>query len=158
MVLAGIVCAVAIAACGSSGPRRSAHASPAFALAKCMRAHGGSNFPDPTGGLDGASFSNRSSPGSSIVTINGITFSGPAFQAAVKACKLFGGGSGPPPISEHQKLAELAFAACMRKHGVANFPDPTFGPGGHGIGWNYPPGFNRDAPLAEHASAICNTH
>ena len=123
-----------------------------------MRAHGVSNFPDPTAGPDGASFSRRASPGSSTVTINGITFTGPAFEAAVRACKLFGGGSGPPPISESQKLADLRFAACMRAHGVPNFPDPTFGPAGHGIGWNYPPGFNRDAPAAKHAAATCNTH
>jgi hypothetical protein len=30
------------------------------------------------------------------------------------------------PASGSQRPAALANAECMRKHGVANFPDPTF--------------------------------
>ena len=35
--------------------------------------------------------------------------------------------SGPPPVvSESERVAAIANAECMRKHGVPNFPDPTF--------------------------------
>jgi hypothetical protein len=51
----------------------------------------------------------------------------PAFQAAGRSCQqVLSGGSPPPLISERQKLAALAQSRCMRKHGVPNFPDPTF--------------------------------
>ena len=30
----------------------------------------------------------------------------------------------------------IKYADCMRKHGVPNFPDPSFGPGGRAISFN----------------------
>jgi hypothetical protein len=59
----------------------------------------------------------------------------PAFQSADQSCeKLLSAGSAPrPPISESQKLAAIANAQCMRKHGVPGFPDPEF-PSSGGIG------------------------
>ncbi len=47
-------------------------------------------------------------------------------------------------------------AKCMRKHGVPNFADPVFGPGGEGIGYNVPPGaFANDAAGILLASRAC---
>ena len=50
-----------------------------------------------------------------------------------------GGGGGPPAPSANQLGAALAFAQCMRSHGLSQFPDPlrtapdrpnlTLGPG-----------------------------
>ena len=38
--------------------------------------------------------------------------------------------SGPPPVvSERERVAAISNAECMRKHGVPNFPDPTFSGG-----------------------------
>jgi hypothetical protein len=91
-----------------------------------MRSHGVRNFPDPASGPGGAGFSVTATPGSSTVTVDGTTFSGPAFEAAVQTCKLFGGGHQPPPITESQRKKLLAFALCMRAQGVSDFPDPTF--------------------------------
>jgi hypothetical protein len=124
-------------------------------LSECMRSHGVPNYPDPTKGPGGEGFSVNSSPGSDTLTVDGISFSGPAFQTAEKTCKLFGGGTSPPPISESQKLAALHFAQCMRKHGVPNYSDPTFPPGG-GISRTVLPGLNVQSPAVRRAAAACN--
>jgi hypothetical protein len=86
-----------------------------LAFAKCMRAHGLPNFPDP-------------SPGGGFQVRRGLGDepSSPAFQSARAKCKDIlppGPGSGPPPSA--QTLARfLRIARCMRAHGVPGFPDP----------------------------------
>jgi hypothetical protein len=146
-----------VAACGAgSKPKTTAAASdPQFQLAQCMRAHGAPNYPDPVHGAGGEGFSIRATPDSSVISVNGIPFSGPAFQSAVKTCKLFGGGSGPPAVSESQKQQEFAFARCIRAHGVPNFPDPVF-PAGGGIERPDVPGLNRNSPAFQKAIKACN--
>jgi hypothetical protein len=47
-----------------------------------------------------------------------------------------GNKSNPPAYSKSQ----LAAAACIRKHGVPDFPDPTFGAGGAQVNLSTPPG------------------
>jgi hypothetical protein len=95
---------------GSSSPEAAA-----LAFAKCMRAHGLPNFPEPTPG-GGFQFKRGA----------GIDPFSPAFKAAQAKCKQFqpeGPGSGPPPSA--QTLAHyLTVAQCMRRHGVPEFPDP----------------------------------
>ncbi len=53
----------------------------------------------------------------------------PRFQAALQACRKYLPGGGPPSLTPAQQAeaakAEASFAACMRKHGVPNFPDPN---------------------------------
>ena len=152
-------CATAVAACGSSSPSaastHSSTSSPQFALAKCMRAHDVPNFPDPTLGAGGEGFSTEKSPGSSSVTVDGISFSGPAFQAATKTCQ-FAGGLGPSArISGTQKEAMIAKVHCIRTHGVPDFPDPFCGPGGHGVGINLPAGVNPQSPRFLSAAKAC---
>ncbi len=120
-----------------------------------MRSHGVPNFPDPNSGPGGQGFSIRKSAGSSSVTINGITFSGPAFQAAKKACQSVGSLGAPAPLLEAQKQAFVAKAHCIRTHGVPNFPDPSFGPGGYGVGINLPVGFNPQSPAFVSAAKAC---
>lgn len=158
VALATAACVLAIAACGSGASKRTGAAgNPQLALSRCMRAHGLPNYPDPTTGPGGEGFSIAQSIGgtSNTLTVNGIPFGGPAFTAAEKACKLFGGGSAPPPISESQKLALFQFAQCMRRHGVPNYPDPVF-PAGGGIERPDVPGVSRDAPAVTQASVACN--
>jgi hypothetical protein len=156
-------CAMAIAACGGSSSGVGAvgattangKASP-FALSKCMRAHGVAKFPDPTMGSGGAGLSISRSLGSSALTVDGVTFDGPAFQAAAKACKQYlpGGGGPPPPLSTRQKRMALANARCMRTHGVPNFPDPTF-PAHGGIAIRIGPGVNPQSPAFQRAASEC---
>jgi hypothetical protein len=88
----------------------------AVAFARCMRAHGLPNFPDPS-------------------TNGGFTIKGnprsPGFQAAMAHCKnlLPGGGPPAPGSSTHpsaQALAQMRQVAhCMRSHGISAFPDPS---------------------------------
>ena len=117
VLLAGIGCAVAIAACGSSGISRNGSGtsgpSGGIAFADCVRAHGITNFPDPSGG------------GSQIPA--GINPRSPGFQSAQNACfKLLpGGGPGGGQASGSQKLHMLAMSECMRKYGLRTFPDPV---------------------------------
>ena len=46
------------------------------------------------------------------------------------------GNSGPAPSPALQR-AQLAYAVCMRKHGVLNFPDPN-------VGGGYPDGYMKN--------------
>ncbi len=154
VALAAVLCVVAIAACGGSSSKLTASSNPHLALSECMRAHGVPNFPDPVNGPGGEGMPVNEVPGGRL-TINGIPFSGPAFQAASTACKLLGGGAGRPGVSEATKVQQLTFAQCMRKHGVPNFPDPEF-PSTGGIERPAVPGLNPGSPALRNAAATCN--
>ena len=158
MLAAGLA-AAALTACGGSArhPLGSGHENGQLALAECMRAHGVSNFPDPTTGPGGGEgFAISSALGSSTVTVDGTSFAGPVFTSAEKTCKLFGGGTAPPPVSEKQKEQLVAFARCMRDHGFPDWADPTFPPGG-GVQPGGPPGgADRNSPRVMHAAQTCN--
>ena len=85
----------------------------AVKFAECVRAHGVPHFPDPdaTGNFNFA-----------------VDVSAATFTAAVKACKAL---QPPGTLSGHrtvsQQSAALRFAACVRAHGVPDFPDPVNG-------------------------------
>jgi hypothetical protein len=87
----------------------------AVKFAQCMRSHGVRNFPDPT------------SPQQFKLDIASSEGS-PAFQPAQTACQHVLPGGGPPSQSPAQRQAQtvaaLAFARCLRSHGLPNFPDP----------------------------------
>jgi hypothetical protein len=157
-------CTVLIAACGAgagsgtgTGTTNSQAAySAALRLATCMRAHGVTNFPDPTATSGGEGFPGgviRSNTGTLVV--NGITFSGPVAEAAEKACARFLMPTGPPPQpTAQQRQAMLASARCMRTHGVPSFPDPRFsraGPRATGP----PAAVDPNSPAFKHAAAAC---
>ena len=151
--ITAVLCAAALAACGGSkAPKpKPTGSSRQYAAARCMRAHGVPTFPDPDsyGGNTVAQ-----TPGSDTITIAGIAFSGPAFQSAEKLCDPLGLGTARPAISEHQKRQLIAFAECMRRHGLKQWADPTFPPSG-GIeqgGDTY----SRDDPKVQSATKICN--
>lgn len=148
-VLAAVVAGIAllVAACGGGGGGSSAAVGPAkyqkaLAYTRCMRSHGVPNFPDPT------------SQGRFIPT--GIDQRSPQVQSANFACRhLLPGGSGQRSAAQ-QKLFEidnLKFAACMRSHGIPNFPDPTFQ--GEGVMFNVPNGINPKSPQFQSAQQAC---
>jgi hypothetical protein len=143
--------AISLAACGSSSkPSRSASAgTQALKFAHCMRANGVTNYPDP---------SSNGRP----VSLNPISANSPAFQTAYNACRknLPGGQPGPPPPTAAQARAGLAFARCMRAHGVPNFPDPlsTYGSGFTlGTGEYFPntPATEFQSPASRQAAKAC---
>jgi hypothetical protein len=122
-----------------------------------MRAHGVPNFPDPTPGPGGGEgFSFNFSPGG-VISVDGIAFSGPAFQSAATTCQRLGAGTPilPPRLSESQVQPAVARAQCLRRHGVPNIPDPILAPGGYGIIFHVPPGFNWEAPAVKNAARAC---
>jgi hypothetical protein len=110
------VCAIALAACGSaSKPTSSGSAGPqALDYLHCLRANGVNSELTPVGAVP--------------------NLLSPAVRAAAKACaklKPVGVQLGLPPAPTPGELrAALAFARCMRGHGVPQFPDPlrTDGP------------------------------
>jgi hypothetical protein len=85
-----------------------------LAWSQCMNAHGVAASPGPGG--RGFAITANVDPGS------------PQLQAAQRACQKLMPGGGPPTLTPAQKAQRakglLAFATCMRKNGVSNFPDP----------------------------------
>jgi hypothetical protein len=102
-----------------AGPTKS---SPS-AFAGCVTSHG---FQASVGSAAAARSGSISIVG---VTISGADPNSSQFQAAMQACRRFLPGGGPPTLTPAQQAeaakALSSVAACMRKNGVPNFPDPT---------------------------------
>ncbi len=152
--------ALAVAACGGgSGPIASNQTGSgpgpgAITFAKCMRGHGVPDFPDP-GGTPAAG-SSISILGAQLPPTTNIK--APAFRSALNTCmKQFNATHPRPPVSAAQKATAVKFAECMRAHGVPQFPDPKFPPGG-GIELGPGPGsanLNSNTPAFQHAEQAC---
>ena len=120
-----------MASLGSQSPAPASSAEPeasvdpedaALAFAQCMREHG-VDMPDPQVGSNGEmSFSIGAGPGK---------LDRSKLQEAQEACQdLMPTGLGKPgDIPQEQRDAMLAFAQCMREHGI-DMPDPQFETGG----------------------------
>jgi hypothetical protein len=118
-----------------------------------MRTHGVPNFPDPVQSGNGrVGLQIRGGPGS------GLDPKSPAFQSAQQACKkLLPNGGTPGKVSAGDKQQFLRFAACMRTHGVPNFPDPTFSEGGARIQIGGP-GVSPSSPAFKAAQQSCRAY
>jgi hypothetical protein len=126
-------------------------------MSKCMRANGLSNFPDPAQGSGGIGFPGGVALSSTDqLTVDGVTFSGPALKKAQAACKEFlPGGSDPPPgLTARQTRQALSFATCMRAHGVSDFPDPGSAPGPGTANKQSLIG-ESSSPAFQHAGKVC---
>lgn len=153
-----------MAGCGGSGATAgeaagtgtNASNQQAVAASACMRANGIRNFPDPVKGPGGVGLSVSASPGNATVTVGGIPFTGPAFTAAAKTCRFGPGGKAHGGLSAARRRGMLQNAACMRSHGVPNFPDPTFGPRG-GVRNTARAGIDINAPAFVRANHVCNS-
>jgi hypothetical protein len=122
--------ALLAAGCRSSSPASPNAASPAsfttaaFKYSRCMRDHGLPSFPDPT-------MTHHDGQQVAYLTATTPIDPSPAFETAQNACR----GILPPPINASPtQLAQqrdtgeqhlLAFAKCLRNHGVPDFPDPN---------------------------------
>ena len=109
-----------ITAAAGSGSTGSGKSGGLLAYSQCMRSHGLPDFPDPNsqGVIEGKS---SSASGGNASDLNPNS---PTYQAAQKACQKYASG-GTTPADQTQQLAQaLKYAACMRSHGVTNFPDP----------------------------------
>ena len=90
----------------------------ALDFAKCMREHG-IDMPDPQVDDQGRVRVRVGGPG------GGARPDPEKLDEAQKACGgLMGGGDGPGQIDPEERDAMVAFARCMREHGI-DMPDPT---------------------------------
>jgi hypothetical protein len=126
------------------------------AFSACMRKHGVTDFPDPdsqgririTGG--------QSANGQQT----GVDPQSPAFIAAQHACQSLmpNGGKQDPQQQAKDVQAMLAFARCMRSHGVAKFPDPKVaGNGGVQLSINANSGVDPGSPVFQSAQKACQS-
>jgi len=113
-------------------------------FSECMRKHGVTNFPDPNG--------------QGVISISsgmGIDPQSPKFQSARTACdKLLPNGGKPTPAQQAQAQQQmLAYSACMRSHGIKDFPDPSNG----GLRLHVSPGSDLDPsnPTFQKAQQAC---
>jgi hypothetical protein len=110
----------------SSGGGESSPGSQAIAYAACMHSHGVPNFPEPQ-------ISTSPSGASIRIAVPASVGGNPKFKSAQQACRKLLPGGGPsnqPVVSPGEQSQYLKAAACIRSHGVPNFPDPTFSGGG----------------------------
>jgi hypothetical protein len=153
-------------ACGSSpssgssdGPSAAGQSNPqkVVAYANCLRSHGVTGVSVGSGGAITINYQNMhmSTSGGGLPT--GISLP-PAIESAAKACRgLAPGGSriaAPNQAQQEQSLQQgLKYAACIRKHGIPNLPDPssndTFNLSGTGI--------NPRSPQFEAAEQACKS-
>ena len=145
---------VVLAACSSGTTNASGNSSTstayqkALAYARCIRAHGIPDYPDPN------------SRGQFIVQ-NGSALpsvSAAVANAAAKACQKLlppsmargplSGSSGHGPDTSGQ----LKFSECMRSHGEPSYPDPA-----SNGSVTLPSGMNAESPQFQNAEKACQS-
>jgi hypothetical protein len=94
----------------TTGPKPSGASADPNAYSACMRNHGVGNFPDPDS--------------NNVMKMEGVDRNSPTFQAAARACRSLAPTPAPPAQQAQEQAQMLAFAKCMRTHGVPTFPDP----------------------------------
>lgn len=127
-ILLPLLLAAFAAGCGSNQPTTTtsgngAHnpAAAAYAYARCMRTHGVSNFPDPHVSVSAGHVAVG-------IAVSPSQTGSPNFKSADKACSgILPGPASPAQVQAQQQAHKqnlLAFARCLRAHGIQNFPDP----------------------------------
>jgi hypothetical protein len=113
--------------------------------ARCMRQHG-IDLPDPK--FSGDNITQR--------LPTRAEQNSPKFKAAQQACRQYqpDGGQPTPPTAQERQQA-LAFAQCMRQHGI-NLPDPQIT--AEGIDQQLPTGVARDDARLKAAEQACHQY
>jgi len=153
------LCAATLAACGSSasGDENTANQEEAqLEFAECMRENG-VDIPDPQPGQAGMVFGVKKGPAGKST---GINPDDPKTKKAMAACEDKLGAIRQdisPEEKEEFKEDALAFAECMREHGV-DMPDPQFSGDGKvqmRIGGPGSSGPSPDSPAFRQAQEAC---
>jgi hypothetical protein len=116
----------------------------------CMRAHGVADFPDPI------VVQNGTSTKVAVHVVPGETNT-PKFASAQTACRslLPTGRPNQPTLTPQQQAQYLTAAACIRAHGLPDFPDPVFTGGEARIPG--PRHFTLSSPAVQAAIAACRS-
>lgn len=115
-------------------------------FAHCMRSHGVPTFPDPNanGEFDGSQ-------------LKRVGVSASQVRAAQGSCNYLLPNGVPlaPPytITRADQIDYLKGAACMRRHGFPDFPDPTFQ--NNDVQLNIPASINQNSPQFKNAATTC---
>jgi hypothetical protein len=167
LTAAALLCGVLVAGCGgiSTSPTGGASTSASaastvesgVAFSRCIRSHGVPSFPDPK------------VSGQTVRMGSPRTIESPAFQSTLRSCQslLPKGPPGPEPPSGQAQTRMLTVSACMRKHGISGFPDPSTSPPSNpagnsaviGSGGYYlaiPKSIDTNSPAFHQAAAACN--
>jgi len=145
---------VLVAGCGLSPAAligAGAHQQQQLAYAACMRSHGTPDFPDPKGGY-------QETATTTTTTVNGVTLkeSQAQIQTAEQACQQYQDAhTGGGPASPQRQQAALAYAQCMRSHGIPNFPDPKVT--AHGFAVHVPAGTDPNSQQFQGARTACQS-
>jgi hypothetical protein len=121
--------AAAPGAQASSGGGEVSPGSQAIAYATCMHSHGVPNFPEPQISQHGG-------------------------EVRVKMVAPAGAFKGTPKFNAAAQAQYLKAAACIRSHGVPNFPDPTFAGGGVHLDHK---ALNENSPVFKAAVHACES-
>jgi hypothetical protein len=124
----------------STPSRTSTRVHEALAFARCMRAHGVRNFPDPDSEGDFPPLGQQA-----------LGVSKQTSLTAQQACKhLLSSGGSATPQQRQQKIAfGVKVAQCLRAHGYPNVPDPT------SLRQELPPGIDPSSPQFQTTETGC---
>ena len=134
--------AVSAVSAGGSGSSGATALAQAVTYSQCMRSHGVANFPDPV----------QTPSGGYGYRTAGIDPTSTAFQGALQACRGLPSpwNSTGGQLTAAQQQAWLDWARCIRTHGLADFPDPTFS--GREV---HDPGVGSSSPQLQQAMDAC---
>jgi hypothetical protein len=145
--------ALLAAACGGSPSSTGSGGSPnaggstnspsAVAWIQCVRSHGVPGFPGP----------DSSGQIPKITSGQQVGVSDSRLNAAQGACQDLWPYQAPPTLTGQERQDYLKTAACMRSHGITNFPDPTF-PGGR-VSFSIPSSIDTTSRLFTQARQTC---
>jgi hypothetical protein len=152
LALGGVVAlGLAAAGCGGGSPTaattttQNGTLASAFAFARCMRSHGLPKWPDPStsGGFDKSKLRLL---GASVSRVRALeegpcNIPLPSPQGSTFA------------ITAADRADYLKAAACMRSHGVSDFPDPTFQ--NDNVQTDIPSSIDQDSSQFKSAAATC---
>lgn len=114
--------------------------------ARCMRAHGVRDFPDPN---SRGQLQLHAQPGGDLDP------NSPIYRAAASACAALNPVTNLSPAQRARlKAANLAYARCMRAHGIADFPDPN-AEGGISLPPSAGGDLSSNSPAFQAAEAAC---
>jgi hypothetical protein len=118
--------------------------------AACMRRHGDPNQADPT--IDSGGVIDVTFPDGYYSAFSGPdgSLGGPCADYLAAASTALRGGR---PLKLPSQAETLQFAACMRAHGIRDFPEPT--DGGLTINVGESPDLNPNNPTFQRASKLC---